>query len=275
MNEITGGTLKTLRKYLSAEMRDAVLTLLSLEPDLRFLLDSLRYIQRLRDYGLPLTYPKAAGGTSLQSLYDPVLAEKMTEKKIVPSSASFTENKCIYILTGPNAGGKTVYLTAVGHAQLHFQLGLPVCAVTAEMRPYDSLLTHFVASAQKQNESRLVNETMRLKEVLENLSPDTLFLLDETFSSTSAYDGLYLAEALVKYLLRAGCHCLYITHLHGLSERVLELQKNGETRVQMLTALAESGKRTYRIVPSDGNTVQTSLAEDIIRENGLGFLLET
>jgi len=177
------------------------------------------------------------------------------------------------VLTGPNAGGKTVYLTAIGHAQICFQLGLPVCAAAAEMNPYDSIQTHFVAAVVQRSESRLVNETIRLKEILETLTSNTLFLLDETFSSTSAYDGLYLAEALLKYLLRTGCHCLYVTHLHSLAERITEMKKNGENRVKMLSAEAENGRRTYRIVVSEGDIMKSSLAEDIIRENGLGFLL--
>ena len=155
-----------------------------------------------------------------------------------------------------------------------FQLGLPVPAQKAVMEPLSNLVTHFIRETQRETESRLANEAARLKEALEQVHADTLFLLDETFSSTSAYDGLYLAEALLKYLLRTGCQCIYVTHLHGLTERILELQASGETRVQMLTAMAESGRRTYRIVRTDKNPLQTSLAEDIIRENGLGFLLE-
>ena len=142
------------------------------------------------------------------------------------------------------------------------------------MRIYDTLLTHFVSAVQKESESRLVNETVRLREVLENLTTDTLFLLDETFSSTSAYDGLFLAEALLKYLLPIGCHCLYVTHLHSLVIRIADMQATGETRVQLLSAKTEDGKRTYRILPCSGEVVQSSLAEDIIRENGLGFLLD-
>jgi len=273
INEITGGTLKSLRKYLSAEIRDALTAMLAVESDLHFLLHAVRYIQKLQESGLPITYPGISQKVRIQSLYNPLLTEKMPARSIVPSSVIFAE-ECIGVLTGPNAGGKTVYLTAVGQAQLCFQLGLPVCAVAAEMNPYDSLQIHFVSAVRKQSESRLVNETVKLKEILESLSEYTLFLLDETFSSTSAYDGLYLAEALLQYLLRVGCHCLYVTHLHSLAERIQEMRRNGESRIQMLSAHTENGKRTYRIVPSDGDTLQRSLAEDIIRENGLGFLLD-
>ena len=52
------------------------------------------------------------------------------------------------------------------------------------------------------------------------------------------------------------------------------MRKNGENRVKMLSAEAENGRRTYRIVVSEGDIMKSSLAEDIIRENGLGFLLE-
>ena len=123
----------------------------------------------------------------------------------VPSSVRFTQSERIYILTGPNSGGKTVYLNAIGHGQLMFQMGLPVCAGAARMKPYEKILVHFVMTSQKQSESRLVNETVRLKESLEQVTENTLLLLDETFSSTSAYDAMLLAEALSRYLSRIHC----------------------------------------------------------------------
>jgi len=273
MNEITGGTLKQLRKYLTAEMQGTLNGILMAAADLRFILNAVRYMQKLRETGLPLTYPAVSREVRIQNLYNPLLTEKIPVKNIVPSTLTFCTDECIGVLTGPNAGGKTVYLTAIGHAQICFQLGLPVCAAAAEMNPYDFIQTHFVAAVVQRSESRLVNETIRLKEILETLTSNTLFLLDETFSSTSAYDGLYLAETLLKYLLRTGCHCLYVTHLHSLAERITEMRKNGENRVKMLSAEAENGRRTYRIVVSEGDIMKSSLAEDIIRENGLGFLL--
>ncbi|MBQ8511327.1 MAG: hypothetical protein IJ497_01820, partial [Clostridia bacterium] len=158
------------------------------------------------------------------------------------------------------------------HAQLMFQLGLPVCARSAKMKPYEKILTHFVMTTQKQSESRLVNETVRMKESLEQVTKNTLLLLDETFSSTSAYDAMFLAEALIKYLSRMGCSTVYVTHLHELAGRIRAMDEN--SGVGMLTAKVADGKRTYEIVPHDGEENTSSMARDIVINSGLGFLFE-
>ncbi len=274
MNDLLRRSLKDLRSHLHEGVMTSIRSLLALQDELRFLCQCAGYIRKLSDSKLTLVFPEPGNCTDITALANPLLLEKCPAGAIVASDLSFRAKEHLYVLTGPNSGGKTVYTTAAGIAQILFQLGLPVPAQKAVMEPFANLVTHFIREPQRETESRLANEAARLKEALEQVHADTLFLLDETFSSTSAYDGLYLAEALLKYLLRTGCRCIYVTHLHGLTERILELQASGETRVQMLTAMAESGRRTYRIVRTDKNPLQTSLAEDIIRENGLGFLLE-
>ncbi|MBQ8511246.1 MAG: hypothetical protein IJ497_01410 [Clostridia bacterium] len=272
LNGLYRDALKNLRKYVTAEVQGAIRELLSAEDEIDFLLTSVKYLRTLKDAGLPLTFPEITDETTLLGLYNPLLTGKCRAAQIVPSNVSFSERERIWILTGPNSGGKTVYLGAVGHAQLMFQLGLPVCARSAKMKPYEKILTHFVMTTQKQSESRLVNETVRMKESLEQVTENTLLLLDETFSSTSAYDAMFLAEALIKYLSRMGCSTVYVTHLHELAGRIRAMDEN--SGVGMLTAKVADGKRTYEIVPHDGEENTSSMARDIVINSGLGFLFE-
>jgi len=274
MNDLLRRSLKDLRSHLQEGILASIRSLLALQEELAFLCQCAGYIRKLSDSHLSLVFPQAGEYTEIHALANPLLLEKCRASAIVASDLSFRGQGCVYVLTGPNSGGKTVYTTAAGVAQILYQLGLPIPARSAVMRSYTTLVTHFVRETSRETESRLANEASRLKEVLDQVDRDTLLLLDETFSSTSAYDGLYLAEALMQYLLRTGCDCIYVTHLHGLSERIIALRQSGETRVQMLAAQAESGRRTYKIVPTEKNPLPTSMAEDIIRENGLGFLLD-
>lgn len=273
LNDLFKGTLKNLRKYLTSEMQEAVLSLLAIEDELAFILRAVRYLKTLKEFGLPLSYPSASNETSIGKLYNPLLAEKCRMHDIVPSAVKFSEKERIYILTGPNSGGKTVYITAVGLAQIMFQLGLPVCALSAEMKPYRKILTHFIMPTVKQSESRLVNETSRMKESLEQVTENTLLLLDETFSSTSAYDAMLLAEALIKYLAKIGCSAVYVTHLLDLNGKVRAL--TDDSGIKMLCAAVENGKRTYEIVPHNGEESVSSMARDIAENSGLGFLFDT
>jgi DNA mismatch repair ATPase MutS len=69
---------------------------------------------------------------------------------------------------------------------------------------------------------RFRREAQRIASILETARPGTVVILNETFSSTAAYDALDLAEELVAYLADARCSVLLATHLHDLPRRLRE-----------------------------------------------------
>lgn len=273
VNQAVRGNFRQLRKYLNQSVQAAVRSLLTLGGDVRLLVQTGGYLRQLKEAGLALTFPQIAEHTRLTKLYNPLLTESVPGKRIVPSDVSFDREHRIYVLTGPNSGGKSVYLLAVGIAQVLFQCGMPVPAKAAEMKIYRNLEPHFIEASKKDSESRLVNESVRLKEILEKVGADTLLLLDETFSSTSAYDARFLAEALLNHLSACGCHAVYVTHLHELTVQLHERKRRGEeTAVHLLSARVDNGRRTFEIVPYEGGETMSSMARDIVIESGLGFL---
>ncbi|MBQ9467683.1 MAG: hypothetical protein IJU52_01590 [Clostridia bacterium] len=273
MNDIVRRSMMNVKRHFSEEMQKGIFSLCALSDDLAFLLSGARFVQKLAEAGLPLTFPEFGGADVIKRLYDPLLLDKISKSDIVPSDVSFDDEKRSYILTGPNSGGKSVYMQSIGVAYLLFQFGLPVPASSAKMRPFDSIVTHFVEGTVQSTESRLANETARLKDSLSRLHGRALLLLDETFSGTNAYDALLLAEALMRYIEKKGVCALYITHLHELTESVL---RDGEKyrHVKLLSAKIEGQKRTYEIVPYTGGHISSDFAKDVVVENGLGFLFE-
>ena len=269
MNEIIHSSLKSLRRQLTTELADVMRSLLARKEEIAFLLSGVKYIEQSKKAGLNLTFPTISGETHILRLCNGNLADKIPANKIVPSDVHITDRERVFILTGPNAGGKTVFCTAVGTAQLLFQLGLPIPARSAEMRVVSRVATHFIRDIQGAVESRLADESLRLRDTLSSADADTLLLLDETFSSTSAFDALYLAEAMINWLTRTGCRALYSTHLHELTAKYGNGAADG---VVCLSAKVENGRRTYEIVPNTGDDPGESLARDIAVENGLGFL---
>lgn len=271
MNGLFRGAVKNIRRYISDAFKAEVAALLSLGDDLVFVVKSARYMMLLREQGLRLTFPRVSSQTEISGLANPNLIDKCVASQIVTSDVNFDPAHRMYVLTGPNSGGKSVYLSAVGIAQLMFQLGMPICADAAQIKPCTTVAALFVREIVKSTESRLANEVVRLRECLEYIDSDSLLLLDETFSSTSAYDGVLLAESLVKYLVKLGGCSVYATHFHELSERVRGLEG---APIHLLCAESSNGHRTYRIVPYSDSSADTSLARDIVIENGLGFLFE-
>ena len=250
--------------------RHDVLNVLEAKEDIAFILHAARYVQSLRAAKLPMVFPEIGKTTEIRGLINPNLLDKCKLPAIVANDVRLDDAHRIYVLTGPNSGGKSVYLNSIGIAQVMFQLGLPVAAESAVMQPFNAIATMFVREIVRSTESRLVNEVVRLRETLEKIDGASLLLMDETFSSTSAYDGVFLAEALIQHLLKLGCAAFYVTHLHELAERLPKL--GADLPLHLLTAHNDGGRRTYRIVPYDGRPVESSLARDIVMENGLGFL---
>ncbi len=269
MNEIVRGSLRQLRRQITSDFADVMRSLLARAEEIAHLLSCASLLRRMKEAKLPLTFPEIGRETKILRLYSASLAEKLPAARIVPSDVRITEEDRIFILTGPNAGGKTVFCTALGIAQLFFQLGLPISAVSASMRTCSRIAVHFTRTAAGSTESRLADEAARLREVLDGADRDTLLLLDETFSSTSAFDALHLAEAMIGWLLGAGCRALYSTHLHELTAMY---GGGGVPGVSCLSAKVADGHRTYEIVPRAAEDPSTSLARDIAVENGLGFL---
>lgn len=274
MNRVVKNSIRGIKRYLTDSLQRTLDSFASRKEELAFFFKGTLYIQNLKHAGLPIVFPKLDCKNYFTRLYNPLLLDHCFAHRIIPSSVTMDEQQRIFLLTGPNSGGKTVFVQSLGLAQLFFQLGLPVTAEEAAMQPYDRIITHFIEASYKPTESRLANETVRLKESLNKIKGRSLLLLDETFSGTNVYDALFLAEALVKYLSsRSNCYAIYITHIHELNERLEALRQTAPyTCIRLMAAGIKDRRRTYEIVPYTGEHVSSGFARDVVMENGLGFL---
>lgn len=272
-----------IRAYTAAHSR----FLYRLADEIRFLLGGVSLLRQLIAAGVPVCKPQAEPAEkrmfALRGLYNPVIAlnreqvldEAAGASPVVLNSIQFDENGMIYIITGPNQGGKTVFVQAVGIAQILFQLGLFVPAYSAVMSPVDAIYTHFPEDSDRRSTGRFGDECQRLMRIFEKLTPHSLVLMDETFSSTSASEATYIAEQVLLGLRAAGSRVLFCTHLHELAKSIDEL--NGRpgyegSRIDSLTAeldaeQAESGVRSYKI--SRSRPEGSSYARHIAQKYGL------
>ena len=274
MNILFKSSLQKLRTNVTEAFNNEALALMGIENDLKFIVDLSKYILEIREKIGTLVFPEPAEYTDIRGLSNPALLNKCPKGTIVPNDIYMDYENRSFVLTGPNSGGKTVYVHSVTIAQLMFQLGLPIPARSAKMKIFDTIAAMYVHSSEKSNDGRLADEVKRLKECLSKLTKNSLLLLDETFSGTSAFDGVFLAESLIKYLYRHDIYHIYITHFHELSSRIDSLRQDG-FHILMLSAQNIDGKRTYKIVPNKNLSSENSLARDIVAEHGLGFLFES
>ena len=252
--------------------------LLDLMPEFEFLVRGTQMLHDLKEKGCPLCVPDIRPmkehAFSARSLYNPCVALKI-EDEIVSNDLVFDEKATIYVLTGPNRGGKSVITCALGLAQVMMQLGMYVPAEAASISPVDGIYTHFPTGAEDTiDKGRLGEECARLGEIFDCITGESLVLLDESLSSTGSYEASYIAAEVLGGLAHVGCRCLFSTHLHELAaeiDRINErsMKDRGVAIDTLVAGIEGEGKRSFRITRAkpDGK----SYARDIADSYGLTY----
>ena len=252
--------------------------LLKLLPEIEFITRSSELVDRLGSQSgcsvsIPEVAPMAEKKFSARELYNPRVALAIDDE-IVTNDIAFDEAAGLYVLTGPNRGGKSVITVAMGAAQAMCQLGLPVAAGEATISPVDAIFTHFPEGADDTiDKGRLGEECQRLKEIFDAVTENSMILLDESLSSTGAYEASYIASEILTGFAVLRCRGIFSTHLHELAAGVGEINersaKEGGVRVDTLVAGIEEGRRSFKIyrMKPDGK----SYARDIADKYGLSF----
>ncbi len=277
INEVYKSSLRSWKKIVQSYVLENTDFLLNLMPEIELLVKGTRLVQSLRERGCALCMPTIAPAEAhtfrATGLYNPAVALKI-EDEVVTNDLIFDENAAIYILSGPNRGGKSVITCALGLAQTMMQLGLYVPAESAEISPCDGVFTHFPSiSTDTIDHGRLGEECVRLGDIFDRLSAESLVLLDESLSSTGSFEGAAIATEVLAGLSRAGCRCLFSTHLHELAAEIDSINERtaafGGGRIDTLVAGIEDGKRSFKIhrAKPDGK----SYARDIAAKYGLSY----
>jgi DNA mismatch repair protein MutS len=258
--------------------------LAAIEPELSLLLGTLRLAQDLEAQGLPLCRPELAptderacaivGGYSLDLALRMRAAGGGEASRVVASDIGFDEQARIQLLTGPNSGGKTTYTRAVGQAQVLFQAGLLVPGVAARLSPVDGLYSHFAAAERPEQEGgRLAEELARLQGIFAQVTPRSLLLINEPFTSTDHAAARLLARDLLEALRLLGARAVYVTHLHELVEEAIPegLRAGGVVSLVARAELPGEGALTptYRVVP--GRPQAQGYARELARRYGLSY----
>nr|MBE6545281.1 hypothetical protein [Oscillospiraceae bacterium] len=278
IDDVFRSSVKGWRGIVGEYVIDNTDFLLKLLPEIEFVTKSAELIMKLSEHqGCAVCYPVLAGvkekAFSAKGLYNPRVALAIDEE-IVTNDFEFDDNAGIYVLTGPNRGGKSVITVAVGAAQALCQLGLPVPAEQARISPVDAIFTHFPEGADDTiDKGRLGEECARLKEIFDGVTSDSMILLDESLSSTGAFEASYIASEMLSALAVMRCRGIFSTHLHELAAGVPEINARSESlggvRIDTLVAGIEEGRRSFKIhrAKPDGR----SYARDIAEKYGLSF----
>ncbi len=146
------------------------------------------------------------------------LAEKNNNQKAIPNSFKLDSENRILLISGPNAGGKSVLLKTTALLQIMYQSGLPITAAkSSELFVYESLFVELSDNQSIENNlSTYSAHLTNMRYILENADENTLFILDELGSGTDPMYGGPLAEAMLEKLVKSKAKGIVTTHLGSL-----------------------------------------------------------
>ncbi|HWA75964.1 MAG TPA: DNA mismatch repair protein [Polyangiaceae bacterium] len=242
-------------------VHDAVIALLALGLDLEFYLAAIALRERAAGAGLEMSLPEFIApeearetGTEFDALFNPLLL--LESKPPRPCDLKLGASALV-VITGPNSGGKTRLLEAVGLTQLLAQAGMFVPARRARLRFRDGLFVSLIQEVTAdQQEGRLGTELLRIRRMFERLDFNSLVILDELCSGTNPSEGEGIFELVVSLLAELEPQALITTHFLEFAAR-LSKERPVAGLGFLQVELDENNDPTYGFVPG---VAPTSLA---------------
>ena len=169
------------------------------------------------------TIPRFSGGETrrlaLREARHPLLEDvlRRQRKQVAPVSLILEAGARTLLISGPNSGGKTVTLKTVGLLALMAQAGLPVPCVEAEFPFFDQVLADMGDQQSIQESLSTFSAHMsRVRDIVTEVTPDSLVLLDELGRATDPEEGGALGVAILDRCRASGAFTLASTHLLAL-----------------------------------------------------------
>jgi DNA mismatch repair ATPase MutS len=232
--------------------------------EIQFYVSYLNYIAPMSRAGLRFCYPslsetsKAVGSAET---FDIALANKLvgSNAPVVTNDFELSGGERIFVVSGPNQGGKTTFARTFG--QLHWlgRLGLPVPGRQTTLFVFDNLLTHFEKEEDIHNHrGKLEDDLVRIHAILGEATTRSIVILNEIFTSTTLHDALFLARRVIDRLIQLDALCVCVTFMD-------ELSKIGPQTVSLVSTVVPDNpaERTYHVVrrTADGRSYAMSIAE--------------
>ncbi|MBX7105519.1 MAG: DNA mismatch repair protein MutS [Gemmataceae bacterium] len=151
----------------------------------------------------------------------PVLDQSLPPGTFVPNDVDIgSDAGRLWLITGPNMAGKSIFIRQVALLTLLAQSGSFVPAESATVGIADRIFTRVGAADElNRGQSTFMVEMVEAANILNNATPRSLVILDEIGRGTSTYDGVSLAWSIAEYLHDvAQCRTLFATHYHELAQ---------------------------------------------------------
>ena len=209
---------------------------------------------------MPVPSPVGTTDTEFDNLYELSMAI-YSQRKPVGNSITLKDNR-MTLITGANQGGKSTFLRSYGIAQVLMQCGMPVPASRFCAPVYPQIFTHFTRSEDEQlSNGRLSEELQRMSNMVDKAVPNSIFLLNESFASTTEKEGSKIAEGILNAFYEKSISTMMVTHLYQLAKKKYDEAKDGSHF--LVAERTENGTRTFKMLP--GEPTYTSFGTDLFK----------